>query len=105
MTELLESPGRLGVWTSIDSYSAVEAADFAQRVEGWGYSTLWIPEAVGRDPFPILGYLGARTTTLTLATGIANIYARDTVSLRAIQQTLGEALPGRFILGRSGLGE
>lgn len=95
----LESPGRLGVWASVDAYSAPQAADFAQRIEALGYSALWIPEAVGREPFPMLGYLGAKTTSLILATGIANIYARDAVSLRAIHQTLGEMLPGRFILG------
>ena len=43
--------GRLGVWTWLDAFSAPEAAAFAQRLEEWGYGTLWIPEAVGRDPF------------------------------------------------------
>jgi probable F420-dependent oxidoreductase len=91
--------GRLGVWTFLDLMSAVEAATFAQRIESLGYSTLWIPEAIGRDPFTFLGYLAARTERLQLATGIANIYARDAMTMRAAQQTLAELSGGRFVLG------
>lgn len=91
--------GRLGVWTWIDTMRAGEVADFAARIEELGYSMLWIPEAVGREPFSILGYLAARTSKLMLATGIANIYARDAMTMRAIQHTLAEASGGRFVLG------
>jgi probable F420-dependent oxidoreductase len=91
--------GRLGVWTWIDTMSAAEVADFAAKIEELGYSMLWVPEALGRDPFSILGYLAARTSKLKLATGIANIYARDAMTMRAIQHTLGEASGGRFVLG------
>ncbi|MBX3027235.1 TIGR03620 family F420-dependent LLM class oxidoreductase [bacterium] len=91
--------GRLGVWTFLDLMSAGEAAAFAQRVEALGYTTLWLPEAIGRDPFALLGFLAARTTRLQLATGIANIYARDPMTMRAVQQTLAELSGGRFILG------
>jgi probable F420-dependent oxidoreductase len=34
-----------------------------------------------------------------LATGIANIYARDAMAMRAIQKTLAELSGGRFVLG------
>ena len=91
--------GRLGVWTWIDTMSAAEVADFAAKIEELGYSMLWVPEALGRDPFSILGYLAARTSKLKLATGIANIYARDPMTMRAIQHTLAEASGGRFVLG------
>jgi probable F420-dependent oxidoreductase len=91
--------GRLGVWTWLDSLFAPETAEFARRIEAWGYSTLWIPEAMGRDPFLLLGFLAANTRTLLLATGIANIYARDAISMRAIQQTLAELSDGRLVLG------
>jgi len=91
--------GRLGVWTWLDSMSAAEAAEFATRLESWGYSALWVPEAVGRDPFSFLGYLAARTDRLVLATGIANIYARDAMATRAVRETLAEASDGRFVLG------
>ena len=91
--------GRLGVWTWLDSFPAPEAAEFARRIEAWGYSALWIPEAIGRDPFSFLGYLAASTRTLLLATGIANIYARDPMSMRATQKTLAELSDGRLVLG------
>jgi len=99
MSTALEHPGKLGVWSSVDVYSAEEAAQFASAIEGLGYSALWIPEAVGRDPFALIGYLGAKTERLIFATGIANIYARDAVTMKAIHQTVSEMLPGRFILG------
>ena len=91
--------GRLGVWTWLDDMSGPEAGEFAQRLEEFGYSALWIPEAVGRDPFSMLGYLAGQTERLILATGIANIYARDPMLMNAIHNTLGDLAPGRFILG------
>lgn len=91
--------GRLGVWTWLDTLPAPEAAAFAGRLEEWGYSALWIPEAVGREPFSTLGYLAARTSRLVLATGIANIYARDPMTMRAVQETLAGLSDGRFVLG------
>ena len=51
--------GRLGCWTWLDGMPAAEAAAFARRLEAWGYGALWIPEAVGRDPFSLIGYLAA----------------------------------------------
>ena len=94
-----ERLGRLGVWTWMDMLSAPKAAALARQVEAWGYSALWFPEAVGRDPFSIISYLAAQTERLVFATGIANIYARDAMTMRAIQQTVGELSGGRFVLG------
>ena len=91
--------GRLGVWSWLDAFSAPEAAAFARRIEEWGYSALWIPEAVGRDPFSFIGFLAAETERLVLATGIANIYARDAMTLKAIHKTVAELAPDRFVLG------
>jgi probable F420-dependent oxidoreductase len=91
--------GKIGIWTWLDHLSANEAAELAQRAEGWGYSALWIPEAVGRDPFSLIGFLAARTERMIYATGIANIYARDPMATKAIWKTLSELAPDRFILG------
>ncbi|HEB90212.1 MAG TPA: TIGR03620 family F420-dependent LLM class oxidoreductase, partial [Deltaproteobacteria bacterium] len=91
--------GRIGVWTWLDHLHAEEAAGFTRRAEDWGYSALWIPEAVGRDPFSLIGFLAARTRRIVLATGIANIYARDPMTTKAIWKTLAELAPDRFILG------
>jgi probable F420-dependent oxidoreductase len=91
--------GRTGVWFFTDALAAREAATFAQRVEALGYSALWIPEAVGREPFAHASWLLANTQRLVLATGIANIYARDAVTSRQGQLTLAEQSGGRFLLG------
>ena len=91
--------GRLGVWTWLDMLPAPKAVEVAQRLEGWGYSALWLPEAVGRDPFTLIAHLAAHTKKLVYATGIANIYARDAMNLRAIQQSLGELTGGRLVMG------
>ena len=91
--------GKIGVWAGLDAMSATEAAAFAQRVEAMGYSALWIPEAVGRDPFSQIGYLAASTGKLIFATGIANIYARDPMLMNSIRKTVSELAPDRFILG------
>src|SRR6185295_13675998 len=91
--------GRLGVWTFFDGMPAPEAAAVAKRIEAWGYTALWLPEAVGRDPFAFIAYLGEHTRSLVFATGIANIYARDPMAMNALRLTVGESTGGRFALG------
>ena len=92
--------GRVGIWTGVlDAVPSAEAARIAVRLEGYGFPTLWIPETVGRDPFVTAALLLSATSTLTLATGIANIYARDAVTMANTQRSLEEAFPGRFLLG------
>jgi len=87
------------VWAGTDELSAVETAAFARRVEAWGYGHLWIPEAVGREVFSASSWLLANTTRLVIASGIANIYARDPLSAAAAQKGLNEQSAGRFLLG------
>lgn len=91
--------GRLGVWTWFDMLPAAKAAETTKKIEDWGYSALWLPEAVGRDPFATIAYLGAKTSRLVFATGIANLYARDAMTMNALRQTVGEMTGGRFVLG------
>lgn len=91
--------GKLGVWFFLDGMSAGQSAQFAQKVEKLGYGALWIPEAVGREPFPHAAYLLSKTEKLVLATGIANIYARDAQTMAAASKTVAELSDGRFLLG------
>jgi probable F420-dependent oxidoreductase len=91
--------GRLGVWSSMDGMTAAAAADFASRVERWGYGALWVPESRGRNVLVISSWLLANTKTLTVATGIANIYARDPQATASGQLALAEQSGGRFLLG------
>ena len=75
--------GKLGVFFFCDAMTASQAADFARRVESLGYGTLWFPEAVGREAMASASWLLASTTTLNVATGIANVYARDPMTMAA----------------------
>jgi probable F420-dependent oxidoreductase len=91
--------GKLGVWVSMDSMTAAAAAAFARRVEEWGYAALWIPESRGRNALAHSSWLLANTQRLIVATGIANIYARDPMAMANGQRGLNEQSGGRFLLG------
>lgn len=91
--------GKLGVWSWLDNVDFNGAIAMAQRVEQLGYSALWVPEAVGRDPFVNLAVIAPHTQKLYLATGIANIYARDAMAMTAARNSLNELTDGRLILG------
>lgn len=91
--------GRIGIWHFLDLLPAAEARTAATEVEALGYGALWIPEALGREAFSHAGLLLSATRTLTIATGIANVWVRDAMAMAAGQKTLAEAYPGRFLLG------
>ena len=91
--------GRLGVWVGMDRMSAAAGAAFAKRVEGWGYGALWLPESRGRNALVHSAWLLANTQKLVVATGIANIYARDPMAMANGQRALAEQSDGRFLLG------
>src|SRR5258705_5431255 len=79
--------------------TARQRAESARTVDKPGYGALWIPEAVGREPFAHAAYLAARTERLVFATGIANIFARDALTIAAAAKTVAELSGGRFLLG------
>jgi len=87
------------MWFFLDAMTAPQSAEFAKKVEKAGYNALWIPEAVGREPFAHAAYLLANTERLVLATGIANIWARDAITMAAASKTVAEGSGGRFLLG------
>ena len=92
--------GRVGIWYgAIDALTTPDARRAAQAVEELGFGALWVAEAVGRDPFVSASILLGATERLAVATGIANIYARDPMTMVAGQKTLAEAFPDRFLLG------
>jgi len=91
--------GKLGVFSFTEGMNVSELADFAQRVEGFGYSTLWYPEAFHYETFGLGGYLLGKTRSLVVGSGIANIYARDPAAAAMGHNTLNELYGGRFVLG------
>jgi probable F420-dependent oxidoreductase len=89
----------LGVWSLANFMSAADSAAFAQRVEQWSYSTLWVPEVMARDPMVTCSWLLAHTSRLNVATGIASIYAREPFAMQNARYALAEQSAGRFLLG------
>ena len=88
-----------GCWAAPEALSGADAASFAKRVEELGYSQLWIGETLGRDPFALTAHLGAVTSTLGLASGIANVYHRHAGVMKQGAYTVAEQTGGRFTLG------
>lgn len=92
--------GRVGIWTfAFELHPAARVREAAAEVERLGYGALWIPEALGREAFSHAALLLAATTRIPVATGIANVWARDAMAMAGAQKTLSEAWPGRFLLG------
>ena len=92
--------GRVGIWTGmLDQAPSSRAVELASELEDLGYGAIWFPEAVGRDPFVIATLLLRGTSSIRVATGIANIYARDPMTTANAQRTIEEAFPDRFLLG------
>src|SRR5260370_2235649 len=91
--------GKVGIWFFLDGMNAADSVAFAQKVEKLGYGAMWIPEAVGREPFAHSAYLAAHTEKVVFATGIANIWARDPITMSAASKTVAEVSSGRFLLG------
>ncbi len=92
--------GTVGLWTfQLDLQPANAAKEAAAEIEELGYRSLWLPEAVGREPFVNSALLLSATTELVVATGIASVWARDAQAMASGQLTLNEAFPGRFLLG------
>ena len=95
----MKKPAGLGVWCATNVLNAAELAELATEVERRGYDTLWYPESLSYESFAMAGYLLARTSRLQVASGIANIYARDAVTSAQGHDSLNRLYGGRFVLG------
>ncbi len=91
--------GKSGVWFSVHALGRAELAKLAQGIERLNYDVLWYPEAVGYELLSLGGFLLGETDRLCLASGIANIYARDAFSAMAGHNTLNSLYGDRFVLG------
>jgi probable F420-dependent oxidoreductase len=92
--------GAFGVWTfQLDALPAARMQETVAELEEMGYGAVWYGEALGREALTKAALLLGGTKRVVIATGIANIYARDPVTMAAAQKTLAEAYPNRFLLG------
>jgi probable F420-dependent oxidoreductase len=90
---------KLGILFNTDRLNSKELCNYALEVERIGLDCLWLPELFTRDPFATAGFFLAKTEQLTVATGIATIYARDPTAAVSSASALQELSDGRFILG------
>jgi probable F420-dependent oxidoreductase len=92
--------GKIGIWTSTLDYQPWPVArQAAAEIESLGFGALWFPEALRREALSNAAILLASTQRIVVATGIANIYARDPIAMAAGQKTIAAAFPDRFLLG------
>lgn len=95
----MTKPTGLGVWCSTNVLSARELTELAQGVEKRGYASLWYPESLSYETFAMGGYLLSQTSSLQVASGIANIYARDALTSAQGHDSLNAMYDNRFVLG------
>jgi probable F420-dependent oxidoreductase len=92
--------GGVGLWSAgFDGLSPSELADVAAELDDLGFGTAWFGEAYGREAFSQAQLMLNATGRMVIATGIANIWARDAMACNAATRTLASAHPGRFLLG------
>jgi len=91
--------GQKGVFCFTDALTPTQLVELAQRTEQLGYAALWYPEALAYESFSLGSFLLAHTDRLIVASGIANIYARDATATKQGQHTLAKLYGGRFLLG------
>ena len=92
--------GRVGIWSGQFDFSPAELVrEAVAELDELGYSTLWTGEVKGREVFVTAGMMLAATRRMTVATGIAQILARNPLTMAAGHLALSEAYPGRFLLG------
>ena len=87
-------PSGLGILCSTNVLDKAALAALASGVERHGYETLWYPESLSYETFAMAGFLLSETSSLKVASGIANIYARDAMAMKAIHQSLNELSAG-----------
>jgi probable F420-dependent oxidoreductase len=83
--------GTLGIWRPRHN-----GTDAVAEIEALGYTTLWIgasPSLAQVRPFV------EATSTLTVATGILNVWQHDPAAVAEQRAELARDFPGRFLLG------
>lgn len=89
---------RIGMFLNYSGGFA-EAADEVAELEQRGVDMVAVPEAYSFDAVSQLGFLAARTTTMTLAAGIFQIYTRTPTLTAMTAAGLDYVSSGRFELG------
>jgi F420-dependent oxidoreductase-like protein len=76
-----------------------EAVDQVVALEQAGLDVVWVAEAYGFDSPTLMGYLAAKTETVTIGSAILNIYSRTPALIAQTAAGLDYVSDGRAILG------
>jgi probable F420-dependent oxidoreductase len=88
-----------GIWSGMLRYGeAGPAAEAATELEALGYTALWIPD-VGGDLFGSLANLLGATRTVTIATGILNVWMHTADEAAAAHARLTAEHGPRYLCG------
>jgi probable F420-dependent oxidoreductase len=101
LQELRDRIGRIGVWLGpIASAPAAQERAAVARIEELGYGAAWFGESLAnREAMSHAAILLGASERLFVASGIANIWARDATAAINGANTLNEAFDERFVLG------
>ena len=92
--------GRVGVWSlELRFGDQGEAAEAASELDELGYSAIWVPGGAGGDVTGDLDRLLAATRTMTIATGILNIWKHEPCDVAGWWQGLEPERQRRVLLG------
>ena len=91
--------GKIGAWVSTNALNRDQLGELARGVEDLGYDTLWYPESTTYESLAMGSFLLQHTSRLKVASGIANIYARDAYTSVSGHNSLNVLYGDRFCLG------
>jgi probable F420-dependent oxidoreductase len=91
---------RIGVWAR-ELRAGEEGArrEAAAQLEQLGYGTLWFPGGAGDDSMACARVVLDATSTVTVATGITNIWTEEPEDVAAAHHELTGTYGDRFLLG------
>jgi probable F420-dependent oxidoreductase len=67
--------------------------------EANGYADAWFGDGGAPDALTVAGMLGAHTEKLRIGIAVTPVYTRSPTVLAATAYAVGQALPGRFVMG------
>ena len=96
----LSDLGTIGLWSrATEDQSPADARMLVRRYESAGVPVVWIPEGLGYEALTHASLLLSASTRIAVATGIANMWARDAYAAHAGTRLLRAAHDDRFLLG------
>ncbi|MBP2322044.1 putative F420-dependent oxidoreductase [Kibdelosporangium banguiense] len=88
--------GRFGIWSSVHLWPG--KLEIGALLQEQGFGTLWLGGSPGGD-LAVAEQLLDATETLTIATGIVNVWADGPESIAAAYNRIAKKHPDRFLLG------